>query len=138
MPLIHSAEDRGPRPRSDYLNETTRPDWCDVTSGGLARIPGGGTFDPHFHDCNEYWLVFSGKAKVMSEGQTYYLRRGDMLCTRAGDEHDILEVYEDLEFYWFEDATPEGGRVGHLHKDEASKSGHPILSLPVPDDFPSD
>lgn len=30
-----------------------------------------------------------------------------------------------------------GGRVGHLHRDEAKAKGHPVPHLPVPEDFPS-
>ena len=40
-----------------------RPDWCDVTSAGIFRVQvGGRRFDCHYHDCNEYWLIFKGKA----------------------------------------------------------------------------
>jgi mannose-6-phosphate isomerase-like protein (cupin superfamily) len=59
-------------------------------------VPRTGRFDCHYHDCNEYWLIFKGKAKVMSEGKEYYVKPGDIVCTRTGDEHDVLEVYEDL------------------------------------------
>lgn len=137
MPIITSAEDGGPRRPGDHLDEGTRPAWSDATSAGLAKIPIGGHFDRHFHDCNEYWIVFAGKAKVMSEEKEYYLQRGDILCTRAGDEHDILEVYEDLELVWFEDATPPGGRTGHLHRDGDAAARHPVLSPPLPADFPA-
>jgi len=108
-----------------------------VTSAGIFRVPAaGGRFDCHFHDCNEYWLIFRGKAKVVTEGQTFYVKPGDIVCTKAGDEHDMTEVYEDLEAFWFEDATPAGGRVGHLHRDTNKAKGHPVAGLPVPEDFP--
>ena len=74
-------------------------------------------------------------AKVMSEGREYYVKPGDIVFTKAGDEHDILEVYEDLEAFWFEDATAEEGRVGHLHKDEQKAKGHPVPNAPLPVDF---
>lgn len=114
-----------------------RPDWCNVTSAGVFRVPkDGGRFDCHYHDCDEYWLVFEGRAKVMTEGSVAYVKRGDIVCTKRGDEHDVLEVYEDLVSFWFEDATQEGGRVGHLHRDEAKSQGHPVPGLPLPEDFP--
>jgi hypothetical protein len=72
----------------------------------------------------------------MSEGREYYVKPGDIVCTRADDEHDVLEVYEDLEAFWFEDACPEGGRVGHLHKDAEKAKGHPVPTRPLPPDFP--
>ena len=114
-----------------------RPDWCNVTSAGVFWVPKeGGRFDCHYHDCDEYWLIFEGRAKVMTEGSVAYVKRGDIVCTKRGDEHDVLEVYEDLVSFWFEDATPEGGRVGHLHRDEAKSQGHAVPGLPLPEDFP--
>lgn len=115
-----------------------RPEWSTVTSAGIFAVPrNGGRFDCHYHDCDEYWLVFRGKAKVRSEGHEYYVQRGDIVCTRAGDEHDVLEVYEDLEAFWFEGETPSDGRVGHLHRDAEKAKGHAVPALPVPSDFPN-
>ena len=113
-----------------------RPEWSKVTSAGIFRVPlADGHFDCHYHDCDEYWLVFRGKAKVMTEGREFYVRTGDIVCTKAGDEHDIVEVYEDLEAFWFEDAIAAGGRVGHLHRDAKKAEGHSVPGLPVPEDF---
>lgn len=124
--------------RKGALGAGNRPEWCAVTSAGVFRVPReGGRFDCHYHDCNEYWLVFRGRAKVWSEGQEYFVGPGDIVCTRAGDEHDVLEVYEDLEAFWFEDATPPGGRIGHLHRDPEKAAGHTVPALPLPPDFPT-
>ena len=49
---------------------------------------------------------------------------------------NVVEVYEDLQAFWSEDACPERGRVGHLHYDEEKAKGHAVLAKPVPDDFP--
>jgi mannose-6-phosphate isomerase-like protein (cupin superfamily) len=128
MPIVRTSE--------HALDSNNRPEWSGVTSAGIFRVPAtGGRFDRHYHDCNEYWLIFRGKAKVFSEGQEYYVTVGDIVCTKAGDEHDVLEVYEDMEAFWFEDETPPGGRVGHLHNDELSAKGHPVPGLPLPPDF---
>jgi mannose-6-phosphate isomerase-like protein (cupin superfamily) len=129
MPVIRTSE--------KMLEKGNRPEWSLVTSAGIFRVPTvGGTFDCHFHDCNEYWLIYKGKGKVLSENREYYVKPGDIVCTKVGDEHDFLEVYEDIEAFWFEDATPEGGRTGHLHKDAEKKKGHPVPALPLPKDFP--
>jgi mannose-6-phosphate isomerase-like protein (cupin superfamily) len=116
-------------PVYDQLSESNRPEWCKVTSAGVFRVPrDGGRFDKHYHDCDEYWLVFKGRAKVMSEGREYPVKPGDIVCTRAGDEHDVVEVYEDLEAFWFEDATPPGGRTGHLHRAPEDAKGHEVIA----------
>lgn len=129
MPVVRTSE----RP----LGSENRPAWCEVTSAGVFRVPlNGGRFDCHFHDFNEYWLVFAGKAKVRTEGLDYYVKPGDIVCTQAGEEHDVIEIYEDLAAFWFEDPCPPGGRVGHLHKDSLKAAGHDVSPAPVPVDFP--
>ena len=129
MPLIRTSQ--------KALAAGNRPDWCQVTSAGVFRVgTKDGRFDRHFHDFHEYWLIYKGKAKVLSEGQEYYVKAGDIVCTKAGDEHDVLEVYEDMEAFWFEDATPAGGRIGHLHRDAEKAKGHDVPAKPLPADFP--
>ena len=129
MPLIRTS--------NQSMKDGNRPEWCQVTAAGIFRVlRDGGRFDCHFHDCDEYWLVFKGKAKVVSEGREFYVQTGDIVCTRAGDEHDVLEVYEDMEAFYFEDATPEGGRTGHLHKNSEKAKGHPVRARPLPENFP--
>ena len=129
MPIVRTSE--------KALGQGNRPDWSAVTSAGVFRVPtANGRFDCHYHDCHEYWLVFHGKARVMTEGRTFYVKAGDIVCTKAGDEHDVIEVYEGLEAFWLEDATPAGGRVGHLHRDAQKAKSHPVPSLPIPEDFP--
>ena len=129
MPVIRTSE----KP----VGPDNRPDWSRVTSGGIFGVPtNGGFFDCHYHDCHEYWLVFRGKARVMSEGREYYVKPGDVVFTRCGDEHDVVEVYEDLQAFWWEDETPEGGRIGHLHRDDAKAKGHGVPHKALPPDFP--
>ncbi|MBI4027441.1 MAG: cupin domain-containing protein [Verrucomicrobia bacterium] len=129
MPVIRTSK--------KHLCAENRPEWCKVTSAGVFRVPTKtGTFDCHYHDFNEYWLVIKGKAKVMSEGKEYYVKPGDIVCTKAGDEHDVLEVYEDFEAFWFEEECPPAGREGHLHRTPEKARRRPIPTLPLPADFP--
>lgn len=125
MPVIRTSE--------KAMGAKNRPVWSRVTSAGIFTISAiGGWMDCHYHDCNEYWLVFKGRAKVLSEGHEYYVKPGDILCTQAGEEHDILEIYEDLGAFWFEDELPEGGRSGHLHKSAVKAKGHDVRAVPLP------
>lgn len=111
---------------------TNRPEWSSVTSAGIFRVARGGRFDRHYHDCDEYWLVFRGRAKILTEGREFVVGPGDIVCTRAGDEHDVLEVYEDLEAFWFEDALMGQGRVGHLHRSPDLAHGHIVPGADLP------
>ena len=129
MPVIRTTE--------GGMKTGNRPDWCQVTSAGIFRISTqNGRFDCHYHECHEYWLIFKGKAKIETEGQAHYVKPGDIVCTKAGDEHDCLEIYEDIEGFYFEDATPDDGKIGHLHRTEEKAKGHVVPHLPLPNDFP--
>ena len=72
--------------------------------------------EPHYHDCDEYYLLLSGRMKVRSEGVEYVLEPGDALLTRMGDEHEILEVIEDSTMVWMETELRGDRRPGHLHR----------------------
>jgi mannose-6-phosphate isomerase-like protein (cupin superfamily) len=111
------------------LSVDARPSWSDVTSAGVFRVEPGGRFDRHFHDCDEYWLLFAGRARVLVGGSTYEVGPGDIVCTPTGTIHDVVGVYETLEGFWFEGATPEGGRIGHLHETPEDAGGHEVPHL---------
>jgi mannose-6-phosphate isomerase-like protein (cupin superfamily) len=111
------------------LSPEARPSWSDVTSAGVFRVEPNGRFDRHFHDCDEYWLVFAGRAQVLVGERTYLVGPGDIVCTPTGTEHDVVAVSETLEAFWFEAATPPGGRIGHLHRTEEDARGHVVPPL---------
>jgi mannose-6-phosphate isomerase-like protein (cupin superfamily) len=94
-----------------------KPDWVRWSAFGVGDVKDASTFDLHFHDADEYWLVFSGRARVLSEGQEYVIGPGDILCTRMGDEHDVLEIIEaPFRAFYIEDALRGPKRPGHLHR----------------------
>ena len=120
------------------LAADNRPPWCEVVGCGVFRIRPDAMFDRHFHDSPEYWLFYEGKGKVGVDDQTYYVQAGDVVCTPAGGAHDIVEIYEELEGFYFEEPLPAGGGiVGHQYKDAGDEQGHRIPLRPIPDDFPS-
>jgi mannose-6-phosphate isomerase-like protein (cupin superfamily) len=111
------------------MSPDDRPSWSDVTSAGTFRVEPGGSFDRHYHDCDEYWLVFAGRARAVVGTTEYEIGPGDIVCTPTGTDHDIVGVYETLEAFWFEAATPPGGRVGHLHRTDEDAAGHVVPAL---------
>jgi mannose-6-phosphate isomerase-like protein (cupin superfamily) len=111
------------------LGPDQRPSWSDVTSAGIFRIAPDGRFDKHYHDCDEYWLVFAGRARVTVDGQPYDVGPGDIVCTPTGIDHDVIGVRETLQAFWFEGRTPAGGRIGHLHRTASDADGHTVPVL---------
>jgi mannose-6-phosphate isomerase-like protein (cupin superfamily) len=96
-----------------------QPGWVKWSNFGLGTVTDAAQLERHFHDADEYWVVFEGRARVMSEGEEYEIGPGDVLCTKMGDEHDILEVIEGpLRTFWFEDELRGRKRPGHLHRGE--------------------
>src|SRR4051794_16102205 len=75
--------------RKTNMSAKNRPDWCQVTGAGVLKGVNSGHFDRHYHDCNEYWMIVHGKAKVWLDGKDYYLKGGDIFCIKAGLGHGI-------------------------------------------------
>ena len=70
----------------------------------------------HDHTFEEAYFLLSGEVQGVLDGQTYLAKPGDVLWTQAGEELDVIAVYEDVEGFFWEDALPPGGRTGHLHR----------------------
>ena len=98
-------------------NIKTAPDWVDISAFGVTSKKKGDTVELHYHDCEEYWFVVSGKAIVKTEGKTFTVQKGDVVCTSMGDEHEVVEVLEeDFVAVWVE-AELKGQKLpGHLHR----------------------
>ncbi len=74
--------------------------------------------DRHYHDCDEAWVVLSGKARVRSEGKEYTVSVGDVVWTRMGDEHELIEIIESpYGVAWMENELRGEKRPGHLYKE---------------------
>jgi mannose-6-phosphate isomerase-like protein (cupin superfamily) len=84
---------------------------------GLAEFKAGqkNITEPHHHDCDEFVFMISGKMRIRSEGVDFVLVPGDVLATRMGDDHEILEIIEDTRYFWLEGALRGQKRHGHLH-----------------------
>ena len=131
MTVIHAAD--------TPLGPNTRPEWCQTPSAGFFRMPkDGGQHDCHYHDYNELYLISRGMAKILNAGRDHYVRERDIVCIKAGDEHDILEVYgnEDFELFWLYEPGPDWARLGHLHRSPEKAQPHPVPAKPIPPDFP--
>lgn len=97
-----------------------KPDWLKTSAFGLFRVPVGNPaqFDLHYHDADEIWYIIEGHARILTEGTEYEVGAGDMVCTGMGDEHHVLEVYEDILGFFLEGDLEGLKRSGHLHRDE--------------------
>ena len=95
------------------------PPWSALSAVGWFRLSDAGyRFDRHFHDCAEYWAIAEGRARVAVGDDRFDVGPGDLVCTPAATEHDIVSAYTDeLVLLFFEEAVPAGGTLGHRHRD---------------------
>lgn len=105
--------------------------WKSITSSGIFPVfpsdtlpaqqtphdyPKSTSFDNHYHDCDEYWIFFSGRCRAVSEGKFYDVGPGDCVITGMGWHHDVASLLdcEGAAAIWFEGTLERGQRIGHL------------------------
>ena len=109
--------------REDF-GTSRAPDWVKVSEGipamGCSTRNNKSDFvEPHFHDSDEFWFAISGKAKVRTEGKQYVVEKGDVVCTKMGDVHEIVEIVEPpYTQVWINCNLRGKKRPGHLHQGE--------------------
>jgi mannose-6-phosphate isomerase-like protein (cupin superfamily) len=96
----------------------------EFSGWGLASFKKGQTnvTESHYHDCDEFIFMIEGKMLIRSEGIDYVLVPGDVLVTRMGDKHEILEILEDTTLFWLETELKGQKRLGHLHQNSQELS----------------
>jgi mannose-6-phosphate isomerase-like protein (cupin superfamily) len=83
-------------------------------SGDPVDYPKTTNFDNHYHDCDEYWILFEGRGIAVSEGKAYEVGPGDCVATGMGYHHDFPEVFEPVRAVYFETTLEGQKRLGHL------------------------
>jgi mannose-6-phosphate isomerase-like protein (cupin superfamily) len=82
--------------------------------GDPVDYPKETMLDSHYHDCDEYWIVYEGSGVVYSEGRHYEVGPGDCLAIGMGHHHDFPSVREDVKAVYFETTMEGSRRRGHL------------------------
>ena len=82
--------------------------------GDPVPYPKTTNFDCHYHDCDEYWILFEGSGTAVSEGNSYVVGAGDCVATGMGHHHDFPDVAERVQAVYFETTLAGQQRVGHL------------------------
>ena len=104
-------------------------DWEEETSSGIFTVVESDrredrgdavdyaketSFDRHYHDCDEYWILFEGSGVAVSEGRSYEVGPGDCVATGMGFHHDFPIVHQPVESVYFETGLEGRKRRGHL------------------------
>ncbi|MBI2505281.1 MAG: hypothetical protein HYW07_18865 [Candidatus Latescibacteria bacterium] len=82
--------------------------------GDQVEYPKFTNFDCHYHDCDEYWILFEGSGLAYSEGKPYLVGPGDCVATGMGHHHDLPRVDAPIRAVYFETTMEGQKRRGHL------------------------
>ena len=82
--------------------------------GSPVDYPKATNFDNHYHDCDEYWIIFEGRGEVVSEGRHFQVAVGDCLATGMGHHHDLPHALEPVRGVYFETTMEGQKRADHL------------------------
>lgn len=100
-------------------NQAQAPSWNRFSAFGFFQVDRPDQIEMHFHDADEYWLICQGRAIAASEGKQFEIAPGDILFTRMGDYHGLVELLEaPLCGFYIEDELKDRKRPGHLHKQD--------------------
>ena len=85
-----------------------------TNSGDPVDYPKSTNIDRHFHDCDEYWVIWEGAGVAVSEGRAYDVSAGDCVATGMGHHHDFPRVSQLVRAVFFETTLEGEKRRGHL------------------------
>jgi mannose-6-phosphate isomerase-like protein (cupin superfamily) len=90
------------------------PESSFIRDYGLDTLAPGASSDLHFHDCDEWWIITEGIARLFHSDEKIQVGPGDMVFTPAGESHKI-EAVTLVKVVWFEGPLQGQKRKGHLH-----------------------
>ncbi len=79
-------------------------------------------FDNHYHDFDEFWIVYEGRGVAYSEDVPYEMGPGDCLATGKGWHHDFPIVHEFVCALGVETEGSGQNRPGHLCEQRHGKA----------------
>ena len=83
---------------------------------GVDTLTAGASSEKHFHDCDVWWIIVNGIARVNDSGNDIEAGPGDMIYTPAGDLHKI-EGITMVTYVWLEGPLKGEKRKGQLPPD---------------------
>ena len=104
-------------------------DWSGETSSGIFTVSKSDTpqdggdpvnylketnFDSHYHDCDEYWILFEGSGTAVTERKSCQVEYGDCVATGMGHHLDFPQVTDPVSAVYFESLLEGRKRGGHL------------------------
>jgi mannose-6-phosphate isomerase-like protein (cupin superfamily) len=86
----------------------------EVVKGDPVDYPRNTSFDSHYHDCDEYWLLLDGSGTVVVGDRHMEAGPGDAIAIGMGHHHDFPQVARPVRAVYFETTLEGAKRPGHL------------------------
>lgn len=89
-------------------------------------------FDRHYHDCQEYWVIYDGEGRLVIGEKFFDVKPGDCVLTPRAWHQDVESIKGggDLSLIWLGSTLHGEKRVGHLYE---SKNGVAEPEIPLPE-----
>jgi mannose-6-phosphate isomerase-like protein (cupin superfamily) len=82
--------------------------------GDPVGYPKATRIDRHYHDCDEYWILLTGRATAVVGDEAAEMAPGDCLCIGMGRHHDMPQAPDPVTAVYFETSLERQRRIGHL------------------------
>lgn len=89
------------------------PEESLIRDYGVNTLTAEASLENHFHDCDVWWIIVNGLARVHDCGKNIEVGPGDMVFTPAGEPHRI-EGITMVTYVWLEGPLKGQKRKGHL------------------------
>jgi mannose-6-phosphate isomerase-like protein (cupin superfamily) len=104
--------------------------WTQVIRNEICLFRPDKPCDYHFHDGDEYWMVFRGHFTLNYDGKKYDMRPGLMMAAGMGFEHGSVNPEEHFEAVVMAMGLEGQQRDGHLNRE---MHGEPVKNRDVPE-----
>ena len=104
--------------------------WAQVIRQEICLFRPDRPCDYHYHDGDEYWMVFRGHFTLNYDGRDYAMRPGRMLAAGMGFEHGSTAPEEHFEAIVMAMGLEGQKRDGHLIRE---MHGEPVKNRDVPE-----
>jgi len=82
--------------------------------GDPVSYPKATSFDSHYHDYDEYWVILEGSGTVVVGHDKHIVRPGDCIAVGMGHHHDFPLVDAPVKAAALETTVLGAKRLGHL------------------------
>jgi mannose-6-phosphate isomerase-like protein (cupin superfamily) len=103
---------------TDYWGGNLFPQWASIrTLMYFPRQPVGHGPEPHYHDCDEFWMFVTGRGHLWLDGTEYEFTPGTVAYNPMGAVHEF-HSYTEVETVAVTTPLERKKRPLHIHVDE--------------------